>query len=879
MTRKLVLASAVSLALLPGVATALGLGGIRAQSALNEPFFAEIDLVDAKPDELDAIKVLLAPPEEFERAGSPRPHFLTRLRFQPQVSPQGRPVILVTSSDPVREPFLDFLVELNWPQGRMVKGYTVLLDPPVTLDRRAPRVERAAVASVTAPTRAAADRPSTGGVAAVPAGVSSGAFPLRYGPVESGAGLWRVARNLAPPGATVAQTAMALYRSNQRAFIRGDINKLRVGQVLEIPSAAELFALSAADAEREFRAALRGGRVTTSPLVQVADAAPAEDHLRIATVPDTPAAPVPPTVAPPAAAPAPELGALQQELLLVQEAGESTRQETAELRARIRELEGQLLDIQRLLQLRNEQLAMVQATQREAPLAPVAEATEIAPLVDEAEPAVESAAPPDVAELPAAAPEVEPVVAEPGPETVAETPVPPAVDLPTPDEAPAPEPEVAAVDEAPPPAPEAPRIAAVEPAPPPVAEPVAAVPGERPPTEARREPAAPETWLGAGWVEALVASPMAVGGSLAVLAALLTLIVVRRRRHLGEMLPQEALVAGEGGRGASAMPPEGGLLTGAAAAKPSWADSRYVAGDSTLAAPEGEAEEADVVSEADVYIAYGRYREAQSLLETELRRAPNRVDLKLKLAEAYAGSKNLAALKELMGDLERSGVHRLHPSQWDRLEKALGGLQAAEPTPPAPAPRGPVAAPPTPAAPREESRLALGAVGAAAASVAPAAPGPSRAADLDLDLDGLDLFGAGPAAKGEAPATTTDLDLQRQELDRFSEIAFGDSEMVEPAPLRPSPVATQQPASTSPLSDSFDLLMPLSKETGLSQPTSSEWQADSGLWDEVTTKIDLARAYIEMEDPEAARVILQEVVSEGSASQQAEARDMLARLG
>lgn len=73
--------------------------------------------------------------------------------------------------------------------------------------------------------------------------------------------------------------------------------------------------------------------------------------------------------------------------------------------------------------------------------------------------------------------------------------------------------------------------------------------------------------------------------------------------------------------------------------------------------------------------------------------------------------------------------------------------------------------------------------------------------------------------------------------------------------------------------------MPLSKETAGSEPVSSQWQSDSGLWDEVTTKIDLARAYVEMEDPEAARVILQEVVAEGNASQQAEAREMLARLG
>ncbi len=861
MSRKLILASAVSLALLPGVAAALGLGGIRTQSALNEPFFAEIDLVDARRDELDAIKVLLAPAEDFQRAGAPRPHFLTRLRFQPQISPQGRPVIVVTSSEPVREPFLDFLIELNWPQGRMVKGYTVLLDPPVTLDRRAPRVERPAAGSLTSAAPAAGAQRPVGGVAQIPAGAGAGAYPLRYGPVESGAGLWRVARNLAPPGATVAQTAMALYRSNQGAFIRGDINRLRQGVVLEVPSAAELFALNAADAEREYRAALRGGRVTVTPLVQVADAAPTEDRLRIATAPQTLAAPASPAVAPSPAPPAgavpPELGTLQQELLLVQEAGESTRQETEELRSRIRELETQLADIQRLLQLRNEQLAMVQAAQREEQPAAVAEATELEPLSPPAEPTIPQEVAEPLAEETTTLVEADSVVAEPEVEPVAEPEPTPEVAASEPEVAvpatePAAETEVAAADEpeAPMAVPAGPELAAVSRS--------QTMPGSAPESEG--------SWVPV-WAESFSGSPMAIGGGLAALAALLGLIVVRRRRHLGEMLPAGGLVGAQGLAGAGAMPGDG-LIGDTAATKPSWADSR-LSGDSALAPAEGETEEADVVSEADVYIAYGRYREAQALLEDELRRSPGRVDLKLKLAEAYSGAKNLPALKYLMSDMERTGVHRLYPDQWDRLEGALKGLEATPARDAAPAiGPGPLAASGASTS-RAEPKLAVGAASAAGAD------------DLALDLDALDFLGStptAPAAKPQAPATTTDLDLQREELDRFSEIDFGDSEVFEEPPARPTPAPATE-GSASALGDSFDLLMPLSKETEGSEPASSQWQSDSGLWDEVTTKIDLARAYIEMEDPEAARLILQEVVAEGNAGQQAEAREMLARLG
>jgi pilus assembly protein FimV len=337
------------------------------------------------------------------------------------------------------------------------------------------------------------------------------------------------------------------------------------------------------------------------------------------------------------------------------------------------------------------------------------------------------------------------------------------------------------------------------------------------------------------------------------------------------MLPEGPLVAGEGLSGSSAVHGDG-LMRDAAAAKPSWADSR-LGGESALAPGEGETEEADIVSEADVYIAYGRYREAQTLLEDELRRSPARVDLKLKLAEAYSGAKNLAALKYLMSDMERTGVHRLYPDQWDRLESALKGLEATSEGGAAPATgQGPSAADAASAPRGAEARIALGA--------SAVATGVARPDDLDLDLDALDLIGTNqpaPPAKPEAPATTTDLDLQREELDRFSEIDFGDSEVFEEPPARPA--TTAQAPSPAALGDSFDLLMPLSKETGGSEAPSSQWQSDSGLWDEVTTKIDLARAYIEMEDPEAARVILQEVVAEGNASQQLEAREMLARIG
>ncbi len=128
--RKLATAAAVSLALASGGAFGLGLGDIEMRSALNQPMNAEIRLTSVKAGELDGMIVQLASPEAFARAGIERSTALTDLQFSVDTS-SGVPVIRIVSRKPVIEPFLNFLLEVDWPQGRMVREYTVLLDPPV----------------------------------------------------------------------------------------------------------------------------------------------------------------------------------------------------------------------------------------------------------------------------------------------------------------------------------------------------------------------------------------------------------------------------------------------------------------------------------------------------------------------------------------------------------------------------------------------------------------------------------------------------------------------------------------------------------------------------------------------------------------------------
>lgn len=136
---------------------ALGLGEIRLNSALNEPLNADIQLVSASPEDIADLKVALASAETFDRYGLYRPLYLTRLEFT--VVASGRSdgnVIRVTSEDPMTEPFVTFLVEASWSRGRLLREYTVLLDPPVFAP---PPVSQSAPA-VTAPSRA---RPADSG--------------------------------------------------------------------------------------------------------------------------------------------------------------------------------------------------------------------------------------------------------------------------------------------------------------------------------------------------------------------------------------------------------------------------------------------------------------------------------------------------------------------------------------------------------------------------------------------------------------------------------------------------------------------------------------------------------------------------------------------
>ncbi|KGK42927.1 hypothetical protein LH51_03330 [Nitrincola sp. A-D6] len=246
MLRKLALSLAIAGVLGVPNANALGLGEINISSALNEPLNAEIRLMQVRDLSPLQIQPRMADADEFSIAGLSKSRFLNDIRFQVQVTPDGAGVIQMTSTEPVREPFLNFLVEVNWPNGRLVREYTVLLDPPMFDPAPVRGQVQPAVSSAPAPTAAAI-------TAARPA-AEQRTLPTSANQIHVGANdtLWVLANRHRPNSSITPQQMMvALQRYNPQTFPTANINIMRAGTVMDIPSVDQIRALSPAEASAE----------------------------------------------------------------------------------------------------------------------------------------------------------------------------------------------------------------------------------------------------------------------------------------------------------------------------------------------------------------------------------------------------------------------------------------------------------------------------------------------------------------------------------------------------------------------------------------------------------------------------------------------------
>jgi pilus assembly protein FimV len=634
-----------SLMALPSAAFALGLGDIRLLSPLNAPLDAEIELVDVTPEELQTLKAQIASRETFTRYGLEWPVFLSSVQVKTTHTQDGRQVIKLKSTDTITEPFVTLLVEVNWARGRLVREYTMLLDPPVYT----PGQSAANSAPVAAPSTGASARegsiaraePQQGGQippaqdtsgispvppAEAPAPASSSSSSARSaGPsptpngeggsthvVKSGETLSSIAITAAGAGANSPQTRswmLAIYQANPHAFDK-NMNLLRSGSVLRIPGNADVTAISPTEANGEIRRQYAAWR--SSGPAAAAGSNPEPGHLRLVT---------------PSQSDAGGAGASDAE--------------TKALKGRVKDLETQLGDSKRLLEMRNAELAQLQSRLGGAGKAPVAAAAPVA---------APTPPPPPASAPPAAAEQQQPPAAQ--------------------TEAPAAAPS-----------------AAQEPAP--AAEPTPAPP----PAEAVHKPApTPVQVEGGGIVDTLKDYWWALALIAVAVAAFFGLRTWRSRRQseFDDSLGRLAVAGADsmdrgfaGGGDTSPVRPltaatdDGAFLVeetgsherprfggGGPANVPT---ARHVATEDTISSDTAiNLDQGDPLAEADFHMAYGLYDQAADLIRIAISREPNRRDLKLKLLEVFFvwGNKEqfLHSARELADTRDQAA-----PGEWEKI--------------------------------------------------------------------------------------------------------------------------------------------------------------------------------------------------------------------
>lgn len=641
MRRKLTAAIFTVSTLTSGLVNALGLGEATVKSALNQPLNAEIELLSV--DDLTEREIItaLASREEFLRSSVERTYFLSDLRFKVEKSPSGKSVIRITSARPVREPFLNFLVEVTWPTGRLLREYALLIDPPTFNEEGPAPVAQAPVASgtQTAPAQASG---TTTRVPATP--VSGSRTPVsEYGPTDRNDTLWSIAMQTRPDSSVSPQQMMiAIQRMNPDAFMDGNINRLKAGQVLRIPSADEARGTPAreaiaavSDQNRQFAEANRPAGLDARPGDTGAPVASRptarRDELRI--VVDTQTEQERPSAAVSGAAAG---GAGDARAAVAMEQLDKSEREKAELQGRVEDLEDQLETLQRLLALKDDQLAALQAQTDDAAMPEMPEGMSGTmesggemPSTDMTEDMTEAPAPDVVA------PEVAgqtPEISAPGESVEPEMPA----------EAPAP---VAGSDSG-----------FVE------EKPTIKTP------EIRQEAPKEESW-----VEVLknnTAYQIALGAGGVVLLLILWMLSRNAARRENEYLEKQGAVDRD----------DGGddLVTGLA-----FGDDED--DGETRAVASSPDDEGDPIAEAEVYITYQRWDQAAKVLQEALEKDPDNQQARLKLLEVAGENKDkalfgatAAALLALNNDDLRAEVEGLQARYENDLEDSLLSLDELE---------------------------------------------------------------------------------------------------------------------------------------------------------------------------------------------------------
>lgn len=618
--RAVAVAVASCLAFAPWAVQAAGLGKITVLSGLGQPLRAELE-VNATREEMVGMAAKLASADAFRQAGIDYVSVLSDLRFEVDKRSGGKPVINISSAKPVNEPFLDFLVELNWSSGRLIREYTFLLDPPDIGSNAAGRplsvVEAKPVKSM------------PGGTTPIEVSASeSGEFPapepaVKPAPVaapksqdlpksdeakigvdkgethltKSGETLGKIASATRHDGVSLEQMLVGLYQKNPEAFIGKNLNRLKSGAILSIPEKAEVEAIPESEAKKvlltqsgawnAYRQKLASavnklparketdshksaGKITAKVEEKVLPAEQAKDQVKVSRSEQ-------------AAKPTGPAGLSEEERIAkdraLKEAGE-----------RVALLEKNVSELQKLVDLKNQKLAELQ---QQSAAKPEEAKTPASAVKEEVKPAVE---PPKGAEVaPAKSPEAAPV------------------------QAPAEE-----------------SRSDVKPAPPP------------PPSAAKPD-----------IVEELLADPATLAGGGGIMALLLGYLLYKRRRPVApaESAAMAVTPSGSGENSVLERTEEQSL------------DTRNTVSQTGESSQTGsgaiDTDEVDPVAEADVYMAYGRDAQAEEILLEALKQDPQGIAIHAKLLEIYAGRQNLKQFEKLASDLhmQTAGVG----PEWEKV--------------------------------------------------------------------------------------------------------------------------------------------------------------------------------------------------------------------
>ncbi|NOT85629.1 MAG: hypothetical protein HOP02_12820 [Methylococcaceae bacterium] len=596
----------------------LGIGGIKLRSALNQKLNAEIALVTSGGESVGDIKVKLASPAKFDEAGVPWSYFLSKIKFTPVAKDDGSVVVKLTSDEALKEPYLDFLLEVTGASGDLFREFTVLVDPPATYNQPAIQVapsvaaDRGLANNFPAPVNQAESVLQESNAIGMPDAIDGGYSAIsEYGPVRKGDTIRNIANRIKPDDVSNAQMVMAIYQANPHAFSIPNVNALMAGKMLAVPERDVALKLT----QRQASAAVRRQRVLWHKGVNDASA---NDKPKPAVI-ESKSAPVQPKPADSEVAttleptkqlklnPPPEeaMAALagkdnnkvpaEENTASTDAASTDVALEDAGLKQRFDKMEQQLLMMQKMLELKDAQLATLQNQNKPLPV--------------------------NVEKVPSVA---EPLAPQPIAEAVSVNPLAPQ----------------SAVETKP--------VSEVVVKPLATATPVvkaAPVIQKTVVTDVLANPFADYYWLAGG-----------LGGSL--LAGALGWMWWRKRK-VEQAVDTESMFASASQISLPDVEKEVEVPTNNATGY-----DVAVVGDSAFLSEftpsefdafETDQTEIDPLSEADVYLAYGRYQQAEELIRQVIVEHPSRDECKLKLLEIFHTSENKQQFDQYAQQLMQEG--------------------------------------------------------------------------------------------------------------------------------------------------------------------------------------------------------------------------------